>query len=63
MTPAPTPTAFAQTNVFTFGAPPQSNFAKPTDPVQIFYATLSPTVVTNGTSMRVAAVTTTNTTR
>jgi type II secretory pathway component GspD/PulD (secretin) len=60
MAPAPTPTAFAQTNVFTFGAPPQSNFAKPTDPVQIFYATLSPTVVTNGTSVRVAAVTTTN---
>jgi general secretion pathway protein D len=59
-TPAPTPTAFAQTNVFMFGAAPQSNFAKPTDPVQIFYVTLSPTVVTNGTSVRVAAVTTTN---
>jgi len=59
-TPAPTPTAFAQTNVFAFGAAPQSNFAKPTDPVQIFYATLSPTVVSNGTSVRVAAITTTN---
>jgi type II secretory pathway component GspD/PulD (secretin) len=64
VTPVPvaTPSAFAQTNVFTFGAPPQSNFAKPTEPVQIFYATLSPTVVTNGTQLRVASVTTTNAT-
>ncbi|MEA2687723.1 MAG: ral secretion pathway protein, partial [Candidatus Eremiobacteraeota bacterium] len=59
--PAAVPAAFAQTNVFSFGTAPQSNFAKPTDPVQIFYATLSPTVVSNGTSIRVAAVTTTNT--
>jgi type II secretory pathway component GspD/PulD (secretin) len=58
--PAPAPTAFAQTNVFTFGSAPQSNFAKSTDPVQIFYATLSPTVVASGTSMHVAAVTTSN---
>lgn len=59
-TPAPAPTAFAQTNVFTFGSAPQSNFAKSGDPVQIFYASLSPTVVANGTSVRVAAVTTSN---
>ena len=58
--PAPAPTAFAQTNVFTFGAAPQSNFAKSGDPVQVFYATLSPTIVSNGTAMRVAVVTTTN---
>jgi len=61
-TPSPVPSAFAQTNVFTFGSPPQSNFAKATDPVQIFFATLSPTVVANGTSVRAAAVTTTNAT-
>lgn len=59
-TPAPLPSAFAQTNVFTFGSAPQSNFAKPTDAVQIFYATLSPTVVSNGTQVRLAVVTTTN---
>ncbi|MDB5070062.1 MAG: hypothetical protein JWM87_1173 [Candidatus Eremiobacteraeota bacterium] len=59
-TPAATPTAFAQTNVFTFGTAPQSNFAKPGDPVQIFYATLSPTVVANGTSVHVAVITTSN---
>jgi type II secretory pathway component GspD/PulD (secretin) len=59
-TPSAVPTAFAQTNVFTFGSPPQNNFARPSDPVQIFYATLSPTVVTDGASVRVAVVTTTN---
>ena len=58
--PAPVPAAFAQTNMFTFGSAPQNNFAKATDPVQIFYASLSPTVVASGTSVRVAAVTTTN---
>jgi general secretion pathway protein D len=58
--PLPQPTAFAQTNVFTFGSAPQSNFARPTDPVQVFYATLAPTVVSNGTPVRVAAVTTSN---
>jgi type II secretory pathway component GspD/PulD (secretin) len=61
-TPSPVPSPFAQTNVFTFGAPPQSNFAKPTDPVQIFFATLSPTVVANGTTVHAAVVTTTNAT-
>ena len=59
-TPAAVPSAFAQTNVFTFGSAPQSNFAKPNDAVQIFYATLSPTIVSNGTQVRLAVVTTTN---
>lgn len=59
-TPAPVPSAFAQTDVFTFGSAPQSNFAKSGDPVQFFYATLSPTIVSNGTSVHVAAITTTN---
>ena len=58
--PLPQPTAFAQTNVFTFGSAPQSNFARPGDPVQIFYATLSPTVVSNATPVRIAAVTSSN---
>ena len=58
--PAPAPSAFAATNVFTFGSAPQNNFAKSTDPAQIFFATLSPTVVSNGTSVRVAAITTSN---
>jgi hypothetical protein len=58
--PSPIPSAFAQTNIFTFGSAPQSNFAKPSDPVQMFYAMLSPTVVLNGTSVHIAAITTTN---
>ena len=58
----PSPAAFAQTNVFTFGSAPQSNFAKPSDPVQIFYATLFPTVLANGTPVRIAVVTTSNAT-
>lgn len=57
---ASTQSALAQTNEFKFGAPPQNNFAKPTDTAQIFYATLSPTVVTNGAQVRVAVVTNTN---
>jgi hypothetical protein len=59
-TPAPLPSAFGQTNVFTFGSPPQSNFAKPSDSVQIFYATLSPTVLSNGAQVHLAVITTSN---
>jgi hypothetical protein len=54
------PAAFGATNVFTFGSAPQSNFAKPTDAVQIYYATFSPTVVDDGTSVSVAAITSSN---
>jgi hypothetical protein len=59
-TPAPLTSAFGQTNVFTFGSPPQSNFAKPSDSVQIFYATLSPTVLSNGAQVHLAVITTSN---
>jgi hypothetical protein len=58
--PGPTPPAFAQTNVFTFGAPPQSNFARSSDPVTFYYATLSPTVVAGGTTVTVSAITSSN---
>lgn len=34
--------------------------AKPSDPAQIFYATLSPSVVSNGAQVHVAVVTTSN---
>jgi hypothetical protein len=60
--PAPLPTAFGQTNIFTFGAAPQSNFAKSGDAIQIFYATLAPTVVSSGSQVSVSAITTTNVT-
>ncbi|HKU66861.1 MAG TPA: secretin N-terminal domain-containing protein [Candidatus Baltobacteraceae bacterium] len=58
--PRPTPTAFGQMNVFTYGQAPQNNYAKPTDPVQIFYAQVSPTVVKDGAPITVSVITTTN---
>jgi hypothetical protein len=62
--PSPTPLAplgsTSQTNVFTFGAVPQSNFARSSDPVQIFYATFSPSIVANGTSVHITTITTSN---
>lgn len=59
-TPSPMPSAFAQANVFTFGSPPPNNFASSGDSVQIFYASLSPTVVSYGTPITVTAITTSN---
>jgi len=58
--PAPLPTAFNQVNVFTYGQAPQNNFAAPGDPVQIFYAQVSPTVVKDGAPLTVSVITTTN---
>lgn len=58
--PVPTPTAFSSTNVFTFGSPPPNTYASDTDVPQIFYAQFSPTVIRNGTSVQIFAVTTTN---
>ena len=59
-TPSPMPSAFAQTNVFTFGSPPPSNFAAPGDSVQIFYASFSPAIVSYGTPVTINAITTSN---
>jgi type II secretory pathway component GspD/PulD (secretin) len=59
-TPSPMPSAFAQTNIYTFGSPPPNNFAGPGDAVQIFYASLSPTIVSYGTPITVTAITTSN---
>ncbi len=62
-TPSPVPSAFAATNVFTYGQQPANNYAGPTEPVQIFYATFTPTVLRNGAPVRFSAVTTTNVAR
>ncbi len=61
--PAPVPSAFAATNVFTHGQPPTNNYAGPSDAVQIFYVKFSPTVLRNGTPVSFTAVTTTNVSR
>ncbi len=58
--PLATPSAFAQANVFVYGSPPPSTYANPGDAPQIFYAMLSPTVLTPNTTVRVNAITTTN---
>ena len=47
-TPAPLPSAFSQTNVYTFGQAPQNNYAAPNAAPQIFYVQVSPSVVKNG---------------
>lgn len=56
----PTPVAFASANVFQFGSPPQNAYAGPLDAPQIFYATLSPTVVKSGSQITASVITTTN---
>lgn len=59
-TPAPLPTAFSQTNVYTFGQAPQNNYAAPNAAPQIFYVQVAPSVVKNGQTMTIAAITTSN---
>ncbi|MDB5042274.1 MAG: hypothetical protein JWN27_3000 [Candidatus Eremiobacteraeota bacterium] len=54
------PSAFALANTFVFGSPPPNNFAAPGDAPQIFYVTLTPTVFTPNSTVRVSAITTTN---
>jgi type II secretory pathway component GspD/PulD (secretin) len=62
--PAPSaqlmPSPFSKVNVFTYGQPPQSNYAKTTDPVQIYYAEVSPTVIKDGAQITVTAITSSN---
>lgn len=58
--PGPLPSAFAQTNTYTFGSAPQNNFAAASAPAQIFYVTVSPSVVHDGDSVTVSAITSTN---
>jgi general secretion pathway protein D len=59
-TPQPLPTAFSQTNVYTFGQAPQNNYAAPNAAPQIFYVQVTPSVVKNGDTMTITAITTTN---
>ncbi len=61
--PAPTPSAFAQANVFETGSAPANTYAGPYDAPRIFYAQFSPTVLRNGMSVTVNAITTTNVTK
>ena len=58
--PQPTPSAFAAANVFEFGTAPQNNYGGPQDSPQIYYARLSPTLVSPMSTIAVDAITTTN---
>jgi type II secretory pathway component GspD/PulD (secretin) len=61
--PLPAPSAFGQANQFVYGRPPQNTSAAPGEAPQIFYASLGPTVLQNGTQMKIAAITTSNVTK
>ncbi|HLI95780.1 MAG TPA: hypothetical protein VKT72_06800, partial [Candidatus Baltobacteraceae bacterium] len=63
--PAPTPMQSAlppppQPKTFAYGSMPNSNSATPTDPPIIYYAKLSPTLLSYGTPIQFSAVTSPN---
>ncbi len=49
--------------MYVYGSPPPSNYAGPGDAPVIFYAQLSPTVLTPNSTVKVNAITTTNVTK
>ncbi|MBC5809700.1 MAG: hypothetical protein GIW95_02425 [Candidatus Eremiobacteraeota bacterium] len=62
--PSPTPLpAPGVSGVISYGQIPPSNVAAPGDAVRIFYASVSPTILADGGTVRVALIATTNTTR
>jgi type II secretory pathway component GspD/PulD (secretin) len=61
-TPQPVPSAFGQTNVFTYGAAPANNYVDPSQPPQIFFVQAQPTVIRNGQPLTISAITSTNVT-
>jgi type II secretory pathway component GspD/PulD (secretin) len=61
--PSPEPTAFTQTNVYTFGSAPSNNYAAPDAAPQIFYVQVQPTVIADGQQMTISAITTSNVTK
>jgi type II secretory pathway component GspD/PulD (secretin) len=58
--PVGTPSAFAQANVYVYGSPPPSTFAGAGDAPQIYYAMLSPTVLTPNATVRLSVIASTN---
>lgn len=62
-TPNPLPSAFSQTDAYTYGSAPQNNYATPQQPPQIYYVQVQPTVVANGQNMVISAITSTNVSR
>jgi hypothetical protein len=60
--PTTSPAPSASPGTFSYGSVPASNVVRSIDPVKIFAATLTPTTVSNGTSIHITAVTSTNAT-
>jgi len=60
VSPAPVPSAFGQTNTFTYGAAPTNNYADATQSPQIFFVQVQPTVVRDGQSVTISVITSTN---
>ena len=58
--PSPIASAFALANTYTYGQAPTNAYARPSDPVKIFYASFGPTLLRDGTTVNVSALTTTN---
>ncbi len=61
--PVALPSAFSQTDVYTFGTAPANNYAAPNAAPQIFFVQVQPTVIGDGEQMTISAITTTNVTR
>lgn len=61
--PKPAPSGQTSDGVFAYGSAPSNNFAGPTDPVTIYYATFSPVALRAGTLVQVSAITSTNVNR
>jgi len=57
---APVPSAFGQTNTFTYGGAPTNNYAGSSQPPQIFFVQVQPTVVKDGQPVTISVITTTN---
>ncbi|HZO95064.1 MAG TPA: type II and III secretion system protein [Candidatus Baltobacteraceae bacterium] len=58
--PAALPSALAAANTYVYGSIPSNTYAGQSDAPQIFYATLSPTVLSPTSTIKISAITTTN---
>ena len=56
------PSAFGQTNTYTYGQAPANNYAAANQPPQIFFVQVNPTVVKAGDPITISAITSTNVT-
>jgi hypothetical protein len=60
---SPTPLVAVPVVMYRFGSEPANNTAKANDPLRIFFVTMSPTIIGEGTTIALNAATTTNVVR